>query len=76
MIDFCIALFKKEQQEKTVKIYIAECLRCITENTAKNVQGSYITLKLDEILNPKPKKEQSADSVIDKIKKKLDKINS
>lgn len=49
-----MSLFQKEQEDKAVKIYYAECLRIITENTAKIGGGSYITVKLDDILNPKP----------------------
>ena len=54
MVNTCIALFKKEQEEKAVKLYYAECLRMISENTAKLCGGSYITAKLDDIINPKP----------------------
>ena len=53
MKDFCISLFQKEQEDKAVKIYYAECLRIITENTAKIGGGSYIAVKLADILNPK-----------------------
>ena len=53
MKDFCISLFQKEQEDKAVKIYYAECLRIITENTAKIGGGAYITVKLADILNPK-----------------------
>lgn len=49
-----MSLFQKEQEDKAVKIYYAECLRIITENTAKISGGSYITVKLSDILNPKP----------------------
>ena len=49
----CISLFQKEQEDKAVKIYYAECLRIFTENTAKICSGSYITVKLADILNPK-----------------------
>lgn len=52
--DFCISLFRKEQEDKAVKIYYAECLRIITENTAKMGSGSYITAKLSDIINPNP----------------------
>ena len=54
MKDFCISLFQKEQEDKAVKNYYAECLRIITENTAKISGGAYITAKLSDILNPKP----------------------
>ena len=49
----CISLFQKEQEEKAVKIYYAECLRIMTENTAKMGGGSYIQIKLQDILEPK-----------------------
>ena len=54
MKDFCISFFQKEQEDKAVKNYYAECLRIITENTARMCEGSYITAKLSDILNPKP----------------------
>ena len=53
MKDFCISLFQKEQEDKAVKIYYAECLRIISENMAKMGGGSYITAKLADIINPK-----------------------
>ena len=75
----CISLFQKEQEEKAVKIYYAECLRIMTENTAKIVMlasrgecdASYISIKLIDILNPKPVDNRTADEVIDSIRKKL-----
>ena len=54
MKDLCISLFQKEQEDKAVTIYCAECLRVITENTAKMSGGSYISAKLADIINPKP----------------------
>ena len=36
------------------RIYIADCLRIISENTAKMGGGSYITAKFADIINPKP----------------------
>ena len=54
MKDFCISLFQKEQEDKAVKIYYAECLRIISENMAKMGGGSYITVKLADIIDPKP----------------------
>ena len=70
MKDFCISLFQKEQEDKEVKIYYAECLRIITENTAKIGGGSYITVKLDDILNPKPVDNRTAEEIAaDNIKR-------
>ena len=67
----CISLFQKEQEEKAVKIYYAECLRTISENTAKFGGGSYIQAKLQDILNPKPTDNRTADDIIEGIRKKL-----
>ena len=69
--DICISLFQKEQEEKAVKIYYAECLRAISENTAKFGGGSYIQAKLKDILDPKPTDNRTADEIIDGIRKKL-----
>ena len=63
MKDFCISLFQKEQEDKAVKIYYAECLRVITENTAKIGGGSYITAKLSDIINPKPVDNRSCEEI-------------
>ena len=67
----CISLFQKEQEEKAVKIYYAECLRIMTENTAKMGGGSYIEAKLQEILAPKPVDNRTADDIIEGIRNKL-----
>ena len=67
----CISLFQKEQEEKAVKIYYAECLRIMTENTAKMGGGSYIQAKLQDILDPKPVENRTADEIIEGIRKKL-----
>ena len=67
----CISLFQREQEEKAVKIYFAECLRIMTENTAKMVGGSYIEAKLQDILDPKPVDNRTADEIIEGIRKKL-----
>lgn len=76
VVNNCIALFKKEQTERAEKMYYAECLRVLTENTAKLCGGSYITAKLDDILNPKPVDTRTPEEIIDGIKSKLDEINS
>lgn len=67
----CISLFQKEQEEKAVKIYYAECLRIMTENTAKMGGGSYIEAKLQDILDPKPVDNRTANDIIEGIRKKL-----
>ena len=75
MKDFCISLFKQEQEEKATKIYYAECLRIISENTAKSGGGSYIQVKLEEILSPKPVDNRTTDEIINSIKNKIEQMN-
>lgn len=48
----------------------------MTENTAKMGGGSYMTAKLDDILNPKPIETRTSEEIIDKMKNKMQKINS
>lgn len=59
----CISLFQKEQEDKAVRIYYAECLRIIAENTAKMGCGSYINAKLSDIINPKPADNRTGEEI-------------
>ena len=75
----CISLFQKEQEEKAAEAYIAENLRIIGENTAKIVMlassgkcdASYVSIKLIDILNPKPVDNRTADDIVEGIRNKL-----
>ena len=68
--DFCISLFQKEQEDKAVKIYYAECFRIITENTAKMGGGSFMQAKLKEIIDPKPVDKRTGEQIVADIIKK------
>lgn len=46
----------------------------ITENTAKQCGGSYISAKLTDILNPKPVDNRTSEDIIGGIKDKIDKM--
>ena len=72
MKDFCISLFQKEQEDKAVKIYYAECLRIITENTAKMGGGSYITAKFTDIIDPKPVDNRAGEEIAADIIKRAE----
>jgi hypothetical protein len=69
--DICITLFQKEQEERAVRIYYGECLRTISENTAKFGGGSYIQAKLQDILDPKQIDDRTTEEIVDGIRKKL-----
>ena len=51
---YAIARYQSQQRDLAYRIYVADCLRIISENTAKMGGGSYITAKFADILNHKP----------------------
>ena len=51
---YAIARYQSQQRDLAYRIYVADCLRIISENTAKIGGGSYITAKFGDIINPKP----------------------
>ena len=51
---YAMARYQSQQRDLAYRIYVADCLRIISENTAKMGGGSYITVKLADIINPKP----------------------
>ena len=71
VIDHCISCFHKEQVAKAHDIYVTDTLRLITENTAKQVGGSYIKERFADILDPPKEETRTAQEVIDNIKTKL-----
>lgn len=51
---YAAARFNQHQRDFAYRIYVTDCLRIISENTAKIGGGSYITAKFEDIINPKP----------------------
>ena len=51
---YAIARYQSQQRDLAYRIYVAECLRMIGENTAKVSGGSYMTAKFEDIINPNP----------------------
>lgn len=51
---YAMARYQSQQRDLAYRIYVTECLRMISENTAKMGGGSYITAKFPDIINPKP----------------------
>lgn len=81
VIDHCISAFslkqdqlRREQEEKVYRNYIADCLKVITENTAKSAMGEayYITNRLADIIDPNPaaEEEKTGDEIAEEIMKK------
>lgn len=61
VIEHCVSAQKRYTEEKRLREferdYVADCLRIITENTAKLSGGSYYSRKLSEALAPKKEEE-------------------
>ena len=51
---YVTARFNQHQRDLAYRIYVTDCLRIISENTAKIGGGSYITAKFADIINTKP----------------------
>ena len=60
---YAIARFNHHQRDLAYRIYVTDCLRIISENTAKICGGSYITAKFADIINPKPVDNRTGDEI-------------
>lgn len=67
-------LIKHKRIAQTYNVYIAECLRMLTENTAKISGGAYLKVKYEDIINPPKEEKRTPEEIIDKISDKLKKI--
>ena len=47
-------LLRLQRERSAYSAYAAECLRILTENTAKLCSGEFINVKLEDVINPKP----------------------
>ena len=60
---YATARFNQHQRDLAYRIYVTDCLRIISENTAKMCGGSYITAKLADIINPKPVEDRTGEEI-------------
>lgn len=76
VIDHCVSAFSKEkeierryEEEKLYRYYLTDCLRVITENTAKSAhtEASYINNRFQDIIEPKPVITKSGDEIAEDI---------
>ena len=51
---YAIARYQSQKRDLAYRIYVSDCLRIISENTARISNGSYVTAKFADIINPKP----------------------
>ena len=60
---YAMARYQSQQRDLAYRIYIADCLRILSENTAKVGGGSYITAKFADIINPKPVEKRTGEEI-------------
>ena len=60
---YAMARYQSQQRDLAYRIYVADCLRIISENTAKISRGSYINAKLADIINPKPVDKRTGEEI-------------
>ena len=60
---YAIARYQSQQRDLAYRIYVTDCLRIISENTAKICGGSYITANFADIINPKPVDNRTGDEI-------------
>ena len=70
--DSCIALYEREQKTELFRTYVAECIRMMTENSARmGGGGSYMKLKYSDLISAKPEKRVEPGEPTANIRKKL-----
>ena len=60
---YATARYQSQQRDLAYRIYVTDCLRIISENTAKMGNGSYITAKFADIINPKPVDKRTGEEI-------------
>ena len=60
---YAMARFNQHQRDLAYRIYVCDCLRISSENTAKMCGGAYITAKLADIINPKSVDDRTGEEI-------------
>lgn len=68
---YATARFNQHQRDLAYRIYVTDCLRIATENTARFNGGSYKTVSFEEIVRNKKENELKPGDAKDSICKKL-----
>lgn len=57
------------KEEYLYRMYVSDCLRIITENTAKFAGGSFMKMRYSELIDINPKPQKSAEEIIAEVAK-------
>lgn len=64
IIGYVRSQLESATRDNVFKMYISDCLRIITENTAKFAGGSFMKMQYSELIDSKPKPQKSAEEIV------------
>lgn len=64
-------LIERQSEELAFRVYLTDCAKILTENTAKSAGGSYFTKSYLDIINPPPPETRTPEQVKQQILGKL-----
>lgn len=62
-------LVKEQQREDLYRSYVTDCLQNISENTAKQSGGAYVSARFADLIKPKPVDNRTAEEVVADVAK-------
>ena len=76
---YAVARYNQHKRDLAYRIYVTDCLRITTENTAKTVSAwtegraevYTVNKRFSELFEEESKEEKTAEDIIDGIRKKL-----
>lgn len=60
---------KEQQREDLYRRYVTDCLQNISENTAKQSGGAYVSARFFDLAKPKPVDHRTAEEVVADVAK-------
>lgn len=55
--------YQSQQRDLIYRIYVTNCLRIMTENTAKQVGGNYMAAEYEDLIKPKKKDNRTGNEI-------------
>lgn len=69
IIGYVRSQLESATRDNVFRMYVSDCLRIITENTAKFAGGSFMKMRYSELIDSKPKPQKSAEEIIAEVTK-------
>lgn len=77
-MEHCVSAFLEIQKEKAYKIYITDCLYSITNMYSMSHGGEEMPIQkrfAEILIQEKPKKEETAEEIISRMREKAKRMN-